>query len=346
MTFRFKPVILTALSLLLLAGPAAAQQATTEAPPRHAQLTDAEVDDLRDLTTSMTMLRLAQGHLVANLPIVSAEAKPLFVQMLTTLMQAQIEHWRFRAFLGKSGVENPEPLPTLTHEQWRTRAEFHRARYALALDALEKLIGRAQAHHVDHAGYQDNLRRAKDIRLKSAKAFLAKMDPDLTWETPWPKLRAGKTVPTMVAPHGNFRLSVWGVNRGINYTMDSYEAAIAAYKAGAVKPKDLVEFYTQTAAGLDTLDRVWALTYDVPLSDDEAKDDRFCRVLRISKLKTVTAAKRFQAAYEVVSRMVPKEFRILVAKPADGWKHAVDVSVWEDFVFPESERCTSAFLKD
>ena len=339
-------VRLLLLALVLLAPlSVAAQQTVTDAPPRWVQLKDAEIADLARLTDSMTFLRRSQAFVLDNLIIASPEAGPVYVQLLTAFQAAQIEHWQFRAYLGKGGTENPSPKPTMTHEQWRAAAEFHRPRYRRALDMIAVLIDRAKDHHVDQAAYQDNLRRAKDIWLSQARTALAKMDPGLTWENPWPALRPDKTVETMVGPHGDFRFSVWGINRGINYQMDAYAGAIRAYRAGA-DPKVLRDYYTQSAAGLDDLDHAWALTYDVTRTVEEAAEDRFCRVLRVVKLKTVNAAKRYQAAQSVLGALVPPAYRELATKPADSWKHAVDVSTWQDMVFPESTRCASGFVNN
>lgn len=322
------------VTLLCLGAPAGASAA----------LTAAENADVKSLISSSLQLRTAERYLMASIACCSTpEARATLATALERFRAAQIEHWRALAFFLHAGTENPTPLPAFTDAEWHTKAWFHTARYKLRLTELAVDLTTAQAHHVDNAAYQDNLRRARDIHVASALAHVTKMDSALPYDDPWPALRPGKTVPTSVGPHGDHRKMIWLMNRGKNYGLDTYGHLIAAYRGGADGVK-MRNAWTQSSAVFDILDRAHGLLVNVTFTAEEASEDRFCRVLRVVKLLTVNAAEKYQAWGGEIAAFLPPPFDLVVDKHVDSWKHGVDLSTWESMVFPESTRCKSPFL--
>lgn len=312
-----------------------------------AELIDAERADLKRLIESSKALRSGENYLAESIRCCSTPAaQPALATALAHFHFAQIEHWRALAFLLHTGTENPTPRPEFTPEEWHRKAWFHLDRYRGALKQIQTTLTAAQSHHVDNATYQDNLRRARDIWVGRALSDVSKMDRALPYLDHYPvPLGPGKTVQTVVGPHGDYRRMQWLINRGKNYAMDAYGALIMAYRQGADGAR-IRDAWTQSSSMLDTLDHASGLLADVTFTAEEAGEDRFCRALRAQKLLTVNAAQRYQAWGDVVAGFLPAPYNDLVAKIVDSWKHAVDLGGWASLVFPESERCTSAFLKD
>ena len=211
------------------------------------------------------------------------------------------------------------------------------------LGEIQSALTAAQAFHQTNTAYQDNLRRARDIWISSARTRVQSMDPGLQYLDPWPAPAPGKTIPSVVGPHGDYRMMQWDVNRGKNYALDTYVALITAYRQGAsgLKIKDA---WTQSSAMLDTFDRASGLLANVTFTTEEAAEDRFCRALRVQKLLTITAAGRYEQWARVVSGLIPAPYNAIVASLAESWKRGIDGTSWRGMVFPESSRCASTFL--
>jgi hypothetical protein len=330
-----RPVVLGVM-LLVLCSPLAVR----------AELTTAERADIKNLVDSSKALRTGERYLTAAMAVsTTSTARPALANALDRFNSAQIDHWRALAFFLHAGTENPTPKPTLSSTQWYTSAWFHLDAYVAELAALEADLDIAQAFNATNASYQDNIRRARDIWVTSARTYAERMNPALPYLSPWPALLPGKTVQNVVGPHGDYRSMQWLINRGKNYAMDTYGTLITAYRNGANGAK-IRDAWTHSSDMLDTLDRSSALLANVTFTTEEAAEDRFCRVLRVTKLLTVNAGQRYQTWGDAVSNLVPAPYNLVVAKLVDSWKHAIDLSSWKALVFPESTRCASPFLKD
>jgi len=322
--------------LLLLCSPAVVR----------ADLTSAERADIKDLIESMRALRAGERYLTASIACCSTpEARPALATALARFQAAQIAHWQALGNFLHTGTENPTPLPNLSPLAWYTSAWFYLNRYETHLVEIQADLKAAQAFNKANAAYQDNLRRARDIWVASARGFADRVDPALTFTNPWPPLAPGKTVVTVVGPHGDYRMIHFLLNRGKNYAMDTYEALITVYRQGGDAAR-IREAWTQSSEALDALDKATGLLADVTFTAEEAAEDRFCRVLRATKTLTVTAALRYQTWGDIVSQFLPAPYNLIFAKLVDSWKHSIDIATWKAFVFPESARCTSPFLKD
>jgi hypothetical protein len=311
-----------------------------------AELTVDERADIKDLIESMKALRAGERYLTAAIVCCSTpDARPALATALGRFHTAQIAHWLALGNFLHTGTENPTPKPTLSTLAWHTTAWFYLNRYEIHLVEIQADLKAAQAFHKTNAAYQDNLRRARDIWVASARGYADRLDPALMYNNPWPALAPGKTIENVVGPHGDYRMMHFLLNRGKNYAMDTYGALITVYRQGGDAAK-IREAWTQSSEMLDALDKATGLLADVTFTAEEAAEDRFCRVLRATKMLTVTAALRYQTWGDIISQFLPAPYNLIVAKLVDSWKHAVDLSAWRAFSFPESTRCTSPFLKD
>jgi len=333
------------LVLLAVLGPgvAAAQPAAQPAP----EALDPERADIKRLIESSQALRTAERHLADAIKCCSTPAtRPALATALSRFHTTQVDHWRALAFLLHTGTENPAPRPELPPKEWHSRAWFHIDRYKNGMKEIQNALTAAQGIKVENAAYQENLRRARDIWIPNAQAHVNKMDRSLPYLDPSPvALRPGKTVTTIIGPHGDYRRTQWLINRGKNYAMDAYGALIIGYREGADAAR-VRDAWTQSSTMLDVLDHTSGLFADVTFSAEEASEDRFCRALRAQKLLSVEAAQRYRAWGDVVAGFLPEPYKELVAKIVDSWMHSVDLGGWASLVFPQSDRCTSAFLKD
>ena len=310
-----------------------------------AELSDAERGDIKDLIESGKSLRAGERYLADAIACCStAEARPVLARALARFQAAQIDHWQALANLLHTGTENPTPKPELSPLEWYASAWFYLNRYESQLVQIQADLTAAKKFNKHNSRYQDDLRRARDIWVGSARNYVDRIDPGLEYSDPWPELRPGKSVHTVVGPHGDYRMMQWLINRGKNYAMDTYGALISAYRQGADGPK-IRDAWVQSSEMLDALDHASGLLADVTFSAEEATEDRFCRTLRATKTLTVIAAQRYQAWGDAVSDLVPPPYNLVVAKLVDSWKHSVDLASWKAFVFPESTRCPK-FLRD
>ena len=310
-----------------------------------AELSDAERGDIKDLIESAKSLRAGERYLADAIAGGStAEARPALARALARFQAAQIDHWQALAHLLHIGTENPTPKPEFSPLEWYASAWFYLNRYESQLVQIQADLSAAKTFNTQNSRYQDSVRRARDIWVGSARSYVDRIDPSLEYSDPWPQLLPGKTVHTVVGPHGDYRSMQWLINRGKNYAMDTYGALITAYGQGADGQK-LRDAWVQSSEMLDALDRASGLLADVTFSAEEANEDRFCRALRVTKTLTVIAAQRYQAWGDAVSDLVPSPYNLVVAKLVDSWKHSVDLSSWKAFVFPESTRCPN-FLRD
>ena len=322
-------------ALLLLCSPAALR----------AELTEAERADVKLLIESAQDLRMGERYLTTAIMCCSTpEARPALATALDLFQDLQIEHWRALAFLLHTGTDNEPAKPTFTPLSWHTQAWFHIDRYTQRLSWLQSALTAAKAFHPRDTIYQDSLRRARDIWVVNARATVDRMNPALPFSNPWPTLQRGKTIHTVVGPHGDYRSMHHKINRGKNYAMEAYGALLGLYRGGADGSR-IRDAWTESSNMLDTLDHVTGLLADVTFTDEEASEDRFCRTLRATKLLTVTAADRYKRWGDSVARLVPAAYTLLILRLVDSWKHAVDLGTWGGLLFPESPRCTSQFLK-
>ncbi len=318
--------------------------------PAAAELTDAEKAGIKNLVESSRNLRNGERYLIRSIGCCSTlEARPALHAALYLFYRTQTEHWHVLAHLLHVGPDNPTPKPEWTDAEWRASAWFYLDRYRWQLGAIQTALTNAKAYHVDNAVYQDNLRRARDIWVQNASKLSA-LDPGLLYLDPWPELLPGKTIQTVVGPHGDYRQMQHFIARGKNYALDAYGPLIALYlkgpaTVGGVDGDMVRNAWLNSSNMLDVLDRATALLADVPLTAEEASEDRFCRTLRVGKLLTVSAPAWYQRWGNIVADMIPPQYRGIVAKLVDSWKH-VDWSMWQSLVFPESARCTSPFLKN
>ena len=310
-----------------------------------ADLNGAERNDVRNLVESARALRNGERYLIEVLHCCSPEARPILATLLARFHGAQIDHWRALAFLLHTGTEASTSKPTMTDQQWLSSAWFHIARYRDRLTDITEGLNEAQEFYQDNAGYQDVIRRTRDIWIKAARWNVGQLNPNLTYSDPWPASVSGDDNPNVVGPHGDYRRMQWYVNRGKNYTLDAYAELIAAYREGAAGWR-MRNAWVQSSIMLDSLDRATGLLADVTFTPEHAAEDRFCRILRVTKILTVESATRYQAWAGVVAGFLPGRFSAIFSKLADGWKHAIDLSSWQGFVFPNSARCTAEFLKN
>ena len=310
-----------------------------------AELSDAERGDIRDLIESGKSLRAGERYLADAIACCStADNRPALARALARFQAAQIDHWKALANLLHTGTENPTPRPELSTLEWYATAWFYLNRYESQLVEIQADLTAAKKFQRRNSRYQDDVRRARDIWVGSARSYVERIDPGLEYSDPWPELLPGKSVHTVVGPHGDYRMMHWLINRGKNYAMDTYGALITAYRQGADGPK-IRDAWVQSSEMLDALDRASGLLADVTFSPEEADEDRFCRTLRVTKLLTVTGAQRYQAWGDAVSDLLPPPYNLVVAKLVDSWKHSIDLASWKAFVFPESTRCPK-FLRD
>ena len=310
-----------------------------------AELTAAERNDVRDLIESARALRSGERYLIEAIKCCSAEARSVLATVLGRFHGAQIDHWRALAFLLHTGTEAPTSKPTMTDEQWLASAWFHIDRYRDRLKDIADGLNDAQDVYRDLAWYQDLIRRTRDIWISAARWHIDQMNPNLKFRDPWPASLAGDDNPNVVGPHGDYRRMQWYINRGKNYTLDSYAELIAAYREGATGWR-IRDAWIQSSNMLDSLDRATGLLADVTFTAEHAAEDRFCRALRVTKILTVESATRYQAWAGVIAGFLPGRFAAVFSKLADGWKHAIDLSAWQGFLFPNSARCTAQFLKN
>ena len=275
----------------------------------------------------------------------TSATRAVLADLLNSFQDAQIEHWRAIAFFLHTGTENQSALPVRTDQEWYTTAWFHVNRYSSKLLDIKDDLTYAKSFNTTNTVYQDYLWRARNVWVSSALAQIAQMNPALPYADPWPILAPGKTVYTVVGPHGDYRMMQWRVNRGKNYAMDAYGSLIHLYRPGADGPM-IRDIWVESSAMLDTLDRVSGLLANVTFTTEEASEDRFCRVLRVQKLLTITAADRFKRWNDFVAKLLPAAYQPIFFKLADSWRHAIDRGSWQGLVFPETERCSSPFLQD
>ena len=316
------------------------------ATPVNAELTAAERADIKAFINSSAALRTGERYLAASIQCCStSDARPALAKALDLFYDAQVDHWRALGFFLHTGTENPTPKPVLSAKSWHDNAWNHVDLYVAHLGEIESALTQAQAFHKTNATYQDNLRRARDIWVSNARTLAEGMNPALPYLTPWPALAAGKTVHTVVGPHGDYRMMQWDLNRGKNYALDTYVALITAYGQGASGTK-IKEAWAHSSAMLDTLDRASGLLAGVTFTTEEAAEDRFCRTLRAQKLLTITAAERYQQWASAVSGLLAPPYGTIVANLAESWKRGIDGTSWRGLVFPESSRCTADFLEN
>ena len=310
-----------------------------------AELADAERADIKTLVDSATALREGERAVAAAIACCSTSAtRPVLANALGRFHSVQVAHWRALANFLHTGTENPTPKPSLSPLEWYTRAWFYVDLYTTRLGDLDKELTLALAYNKTDTAYQDNLRRARDLGVRSARALADELDPAHAYLDPWPALRAGKTVHTVLGPHGDYRQMQWLINRGKNYAMDTSTALLTAYRGGA-DSATVRDAWVQSSQMLSALDHASGLLADVTFSAEETNEDRFCRTLRVTKLLTVTAAQHYEGWGDAVARLLPAPYGVVFAKLVDGWKHALDLSSWNALVFPESTRCAAEFLK-
>ena len=326
----------------------------TAATAAQAALTEAEQQDIRRLVSSVWDTRRAMAHVKGAVTrgCLTEESRGALYAALNSLHAAQFQHWQAVATLLHTSNDQPTPRPDLTPEQWHKRGWHYTTRYIAALDAAETRIRAARRHCDDNTDYQADLRAAGETWVRNAKSAAQAMDRSLKYAEPYPDLRPGKTVPTLVGPHGDYLRVQWRTSFGKKYMLDSLEHLLTWFKTaplGEVTEKVPLfrDALTQWASGMDSLDRVTALTAAVTFTQEEAEEDAFCRTLRWRKIATVRAPTRIGSYQSFVGKIVGGPLGHAFAKSGDAWRHGWgNMNVWAADVFPESARCASPFVND
>ena len=311
-----------------------------------ADLTSEERADIKSLIESSKALRMGERYLAGAIKCCSTpEARPALANALSRFRDAQVEHFRALGYLLHTGTENQTPKPNRTWDQWHTSAWFYLDRYALRLEDIQDDLAAARAFHTTNATYQDYVKRARDVWVQSARYHVGQMDRANKYLSPWPALAPGKTVETVAGPHGDYREMHWRLNRGKNYALEAYIHVLQIYRDG-VSGSSIRDAWVESSSMLDALDKASGLIADVTFTDEEASEDRFCRVLRATKVLTVTAGQKAKVWGDAIAKLLPDPYDNLFLRFVDSWKFGVDLGAWNSLVFPESARCTSPFLKE
>ena len=322
--------------------------------PAQAALSQAEQEDVRRLVQSVWDTRAAMNAVkrAVTRGCLTEETRPALHAILTSLHAAQVQHWQALATLLHTSNEQPTGRPELSPAGWHKRAWYYNDRYVTALDATDAKIRLARRACSDNAEYQDDLRKASEASLRSAKTLIQAMNRSLPFAEPYPDLRPGKTIPTVLGPHGDYIKTQWRTNFGKKYMLDSFGHLITWFKDAPLaevteKLPPFRDALTQWAGGMDVLDRVTALTAGVTFTPEEAAEDAFCRTLRWRKLATVTAATRIGFFQSFVGAIIGGQLGGVVSKSGDGWRHGWgNLNVWMADIFPENSRCASAFVNE
>jgi hypothetical protein len=186
-------------------------------------------------------------------------------------------------------------------------------------------------------------------RLTAARTLVTAMTRTLPYAHPWPALRVSATavpftIRTAVGPHGRYRLMQWDINRGKNYIGNAQVAVLPEYKKGADGQK-IAHIWVQDTALRNGLDIAGALLAGVTFDADQAADDRFCQVLRVVKILTVSVPTAFNNWQASIGALIPQPWANFVSISGDAWRH-IDFGTWSSMVFPESTRCASPFLRN
>ncbi len=251
--------------------------------------------------------------------------------------------------------QNPFPNP----DDFTVAAYGHRDQVLFYLDILVTDIQALQAFNTENSTYQGHLSTCLTMINSFALPAINGMDTNLTYSDPYPRLATPEDpngvliingIRTAVGPHGDYFKAQRSVNRTKIYVNAYWGNAATLYANGAT-PSQVAGAFTSAAGYWTNADRSTALNANVPIvASETAETDRFCRIIRVSKIQTVPMAGWLKAMVAVIGTLTLSSaganlqtLKALSDNMADAWS-TIDQATWMLLIFPGSTRCPDPFL--
>lgn len=219
-------------------------------------------------------------------------------------------------------------------------AWFYIDRSITTLTTAQSVLQRAQTANANSV-YQDNVRRAREIWVPSARRNLAGISRGLTYASPDPP-----SYPKVIGPHGEYDTAQWFIWRSHWYLLDMLDAVNAAFRADIIQT-DYWSVYKTISSATNILDghvSAAATLAGMTVSATQVGQDPFFRVLDELETMTEDTSERFhEMQRELVTWISQGRTPTLtplaqaLIRLTDSWRHA-DHGVWRQLTFPE---CTN-----
>jgi hypothetical protein len=313
------------------------------AMPARAAFTTAEQTELLKLVDGLENISEALRYVAYGIRTGTTTAtQTLLADSLGLLILAARDAERANGLLLNVIVEQngTTAFTTMASQSRRARvalAWFYIDRSVITLGTAGSVLQRAQAANANSV-YQDNVRRAREIWVPSARRNLAGISRSLTYASPNPS-----SYPKVIGPHGEYDNAQWFMWRSHWYLLDMLDSVTAAFRADIIQT-DYWSVYKTISSATNILDghvTSAGTLAGMTLMSSQIGQDPFFRVLDELETMTQDTAERFHEIQREIVTWISHGRTPTLAPLAqalirltDSWRHA-DHGVWRQLTFPD-----------